>query len=94
MNKLQLEPGRKYRGSAWLNEYGEIQFRPEQKGSKPGNLKLVVENEMFSLYESKKKMKVMMNFEKSNFDIATASHRFLFVASTIKQYIKGNKNGK
>ena len=41
--KLSLEPGRHYKGTFWLNEYGEIQVRPEQKGSKPMNMKTVLE---------------------------------------------------
>lgn len=40
MNKINLEPGRKYRGSGWVNQYGEMFFRPEQKGGKSSFHKL------------------------------------------------------
>ena len=82
MRKIQLEPGRKYRGSAWVNEYGEIQFRPEQKGGKPGNLKLVQEHESYSIYESEKVWKVAVKFNKP-FDINSAANKLSFVLSQI-----------
>ena len=41
MNKMNLEPGVKYRGTGWINEYGEFQFQREKKGSKASNLKIV-----------------------------------------------------
>ena len=28
---MTMEPGRRYKGSAMINEYGEIEFRPYQK---------------------------------------------------------------
>ena len=34
--KMQLEPGVHYTGSFWLNEYGEIQVKPANLGSRPG----------------------------------------------------------
>lgn len=70
MNKITLEPGRKYKGTFWVNEYGEIQVRPEQKGTRPGNLKLVTENEYIKIYESSKMFKMTIVFDKT--DKATA----------------------
>lgn len=64
MEKITLEPGRKYKGTFWVNEYGEIQVRPEQKGTRPGNLKLVHENDTTKLYESNKLFKLTMTFQK------------------------------
>ena len=52
MNKMNLEPGVKYRGTGWVNEYGEFQFQPEQKGSKPSNLKIVHQDGDYAIYES------------------------------------------
>lgn len=86
MQQLKLQPGRKYRGSAWVNEYGELHFRPEQKGSKPGNMKIVLEHETFTLYESEQFFKLTMKMSKKNFNMHAASARFLFILSQIKSY--------
>lgn len=88
MNKITLEPGRHYRGSFWLNEYGEIQVRPEQKGSKPGNMKLVLENDLFTLCESSKLFKVTLKIEKATASVTNLTNRFLFILSQIQQYLK------
>lgn len=66
LNKITLVPGQKYKGTFWVNEYGEIQVRPEQKGTRPGNLKLVSENETTKLYESTKCFKLTITFDKSD----------------------------
>ena len=68
MNKMNLEPGVKYRGTGWLNEYGEFQFQPEQKGSKPSNLKIVHQDGDFVIYESAHLWQVKVNFKKTNID--------------------------
>ena len=86
MKKIKLEPGRKYRGTAWVNEYGEIQFRPEQKGSKPSNLRLVVEHESFSIYESENIWKVAVKFAKP-LNVTEAANRLSFVLSQLYAHI-------
>lgn len=53
MKKLNLVPGKKYKGYAVLNEYGEINFTPAQVGSKPDQKKIVVEHEDYTIYETK-----------------------------------------
>ena len=88
MNKINLEPGRKYRGSGWVNQYGEMFFRPEQKGAKPGNLHLVMEHETFSLYESARMWKVTVKFEKAGFSVLKATEKFLFIVGQIKAYMR------
>lgn len=62
--KIELIPGKKYRGTGCLNEYGEFDFTPENKGSKPNNMKLIKETEDFSLYESKDMIKVSVKIPK------------------------------
>lgn len=88
MNKLKLEPGRKYRGTAWVNEYGEIQFRPEQKGSKPSNMHIVVEHESFTIYESKEIFKVSVKFAKKGFNAFSALSKLQFIVSQLITYLK------
>lgn len=53
MKKINLVPGKKYKGYAVLNEYGEINFTPAQIGSKPDQKKIVVEHEEYTIYETK-----------------------------------------
>jgi len=88
MKKITLEPGKKYRGTAWVNEYGEIQFRPEQKGTKPGNLHIVLEHESFSIYESKEIFKVAVKFEKKSFNPLAALAKMQFIVSQLTIYLK------
>ena len=88
MEKLTLEQGRKYRGWAWLNEYGQIHFTPQQKGTRPGNLKLVMEHDDFSLYESKTLFKVTMKFSKQGFVLGQATQKMIFILNQIVAYLK------
>ena len=86
MQKMKMEPGRKYRGTAWVNEYGEIQFRPEQKGTKPKNLKLVLESDSFSIYESAHIWKVSVKFDKP-LNAHQAARQMSFVLSQVISHI-------
>lgn len=62
---MRLEPGRKYKGVGWVNEYGQHFFEAYQSGEKPNNMKLVKETEAFSLYESGNYLKIAVKIEKS-----------------------------
>lgn len=53
MKKIKLEPGKKYKGYAVLNEYGEINFTPSQIGSKPDQKKIVKEDDEYTIYSTK-----------------------------------------
>lgn len=53
MKKITLEPGKKYKGYAVLNEYGEIQFTPAQVGSKPDQKRVVKEADDYTIYSTK-----------------------------------------
>lgn len=59
MQKLTMEPGKHYEGSAWINEFGELHFRPRQKGKNPQGLKKVSEGENHVLYTSKNWVRVV-----------------------------------
>lgn len=88
MEKIGLVPGKKYKGHFWLNEYGQIQVQAEQKGTKPNNMKIVLESKFFTLYESKYLWKVSVQFDKVTFSAQHAYNVLLFVVSQIKQYTK------
>lgn len=62
--KLDLEPGRKYRGYALLNEYGEFEFTPENTGSRSGSIKTLKETERYIISTSKKKVFIHIRLER------------------------------
>lgn len=62
--KLDLEPGKKYRGYALLNEYGEFEFSPENTGSRSGSIKTIKETETYILSTSKKKVMIHIRLER------------------------------
>lgn len=62
--KMNLEPGKKYKGVGWVNEYGQHFFEAYQKTESPNNMKLIKETESFSLYESGNFLKVAVKIEK------------------------------
>lgn len=61
-SRITLEPGKHYRGSFWINEYGEIQVQPEQKGTNPTGLKKVKSGDDYSIWTSKKTIRMVMTF--------------------------------
>ena len=64
---LALVVGKKYKGSFWLNEFGEIHVNPEQKGIGSSNgQKLVEEGDNFSIYTTKKCVSVKFSFLKAS----------------------------
>ncbi len=88
MKKLELKPGVTYRGSAILNEYGQVQFTAYQQGTKPSNLHTVLETPFFRLSESRKIWQVKINFEKAEFSVNRAAERFAWVLSKLIAYMR------
>lgn len=62
--KLELKPGVKYKGYCMLNEFGEIDFTPEQTGSRQGVVKLLKEAEGYSLRYSKERVLIHINIKR------------------------------
>lgn len=87
MNKFQLQPGVKYRGTAWINEYGEFQFIPQQKGSKPSNFKVVHQDEDFAIYESAHLWQVRVSFPKKDLDTVNFLHVFTSACNKLVGYL-------
>lgn len=88
MKKLQLKPGVTYRGSAIINEYGQVQFTAYQQGTKPGNMHTVMVTPFFRISESKKSFKVSIAFDKASFTVLGATNRFALVLTQLTQYLK------
>lgn len=61
MQKIELEPGVHYRGSFWRNEYGEMFFRAEQKGTNPCGLQKLTEGDNWVIYTSKNLVRVVLS---------------------------------
>lgn len=66
MKKVNLEPGVKYKGYAMLNEYGEIQFTPEQTGVNKGKFKIVKETDSYTIATTTKFVIMRERIEKKN----------------------------
>lgn len=65
MKKLNLEPGKKYRGYGTLNEYGEFEFVPEDTGAKAGAVKQVTQGKGYVVSESKQFVLVHLKIKRS-----------------------------
>lgn len=64
--KIIMEPGKKYRGYGYINEYGEMHFEPTQQGASPNNMKIVRHDADYTLYESKNYWRMSVKVKKSN----------------------------
>lgn len=89
-NKVELEPGVHYKGSFWVNEYGEFTAVPYNKGSRPGggNYTIVTETDDFSIYESKNLYKVVLKIDKAKLCVGYAMRAFLSAADRLRDYLK------
>jgi len=66
MKKVNLVPGVKYKGYAMLNDYGEIQFTPEQTGVNKGKYSIVKETDEYSIAVTKKYIILRERVDKQN----------------------------
>ena len=60
--QMRLEIGKKYTGSFWINEYGQISVSPYQKGKNPQGLKRVCEGDNYVIYTSKNLVRMVLTF--------------------------------
>lgn len=61
MQEVQLEPGKHYRGTFWVNEYGVVTVKPEQKGSNPQGLSKLTEGDNWVIYTSKNVVRIVVS---------------------------------
>lgn len=50
LERLRLEPGVRYPGYGWINEFGEMQFTPQQVGANKGKKRLLCEGTGYTIY--------------------------------------------
>ena len=63
--KGKMIPGKKYPGRAWLNEFKEFFFEPEQTGTRVGQIKMIKQEEGVTIKESKNLILVNFNIDKT-----------------------------
>lgn len=64
MQKFDFPQGQWVDGKAMLNEFGQIEFRPEQKGIRAGRIKVVKDGEGYSIKSTKERILININFSK------------------------------
>ena len=69
--------GKEYKGYAWVNEYGEFQFRPSAVGSRAGRIKKICEEDDYTLSTSKEMVLVYIRIRKQKEGGAAAYVRLL-----------------
>lgn len=89
--KLTMEPGVRYRGSAWINEFGEIHFQPEQKGSRPSNLRVVYQQGETTIYESRRFFRISVQIPKTNDMLQKVLDIFGKASVTLLRYLNTHK---
>ena len=77
---LALEPGKKYRGSFWINEFGQFHCSPEQKGKNPTGMKLVSEGRFHKMFTTKNTVRIVFTLERADHD--TLSQNFTQAVTT------------
>lgn len=66
LKKFEMPVGQKVKGYGLLNEYGEFDFIPEQKGAREGEVKLIKRGDGFTLSSSKNCLIVHIRISKGN----------------------------
>lgn len=66
LQKQALEPGKTYRGTFWLNEFGEFHCKPEQKGTNPSEVQKVTEGENYKLYTTKNLIRLQISIPRGS----------------------------
>ncbi len=64
MKKVIMQPGRRYRGYGYINEYGEMKFEPAQQSDSPNLMRVVDTAHDVTLYESGTKYKISVRLSK------------------------------
>lgn len=81
--KCSLEPGVRYHGSICINEYGEIDFTPEQKGANPQGSKELKRGDGWAIFTTKNCIKVRMTFPKQDSFVGIA-RLFMKITSQVQ----------
>lgn len=69
MKPVEVETGKRYRGSAVMNEYGEFNFTPyghRDEGEEANAMRVITQTKEYTLYRSEKTIKVAVSVPKGN----------------------------
>lgn len=69
LQKQALVPGKTYRGTFWLNEFGEFHCKPEQKGTNPSDVQKVTEGENYKLFTTKNLIRLQISIPRGSKDV-------------------------
>lgn len=85
--QLQMVAGQKYRGYGLLNEYGEFEFIPEDKGAREGVIKKVTIGNGYEVSTTKKYILFRIKIERSG-DMVTRLSELLKKVDNLIKVIK------
>ena len=63
--KGEMIPGKLYRGWGYINDYKEFSFKPEQTGTRVGQIKMIKQEEGVTIKESKNLILINFNIDKT-----------------------------
>lgn len=86
--KLQLVPGVRYKGYALINEYGQIEFDPEDKGAHEGRIKLVKSTDDYTVRESRKYVLLSIKIERKG-EVIDRVQAFMKIVNNIISILRG-----
>ena len=89
MEKVDIPIGKKVKGYGFRNEYGEFFFIPAQIGTRTDGMKLVKQGPNYQILECKKKVKVVIDAQKEETQLAFLKNFldvFNDVISVLRQY--------
>lgn len=81
-----MQQGVKYKGYAFINEFNEFQFTPEQTGSRSQQKKLVKEEDGFTVYKTTKSVIFHIRVDRADGRNKLVA-RFLEVTNRIMQVL-------
>lgn len=87
--KIELVPGIRYRGTACVNEYGELTFEPYQKaGEDYAGFRLVKHTGDVRMYESRNCWRFVLTFGKNTINADNCYVACLRAMQTVIQLLK------
>lgn len=87
--KKNMEPGKRYRGYGFINEYNEFCFEPENTGSRAGLVKQITVRDGVSLSHTRDNLLIHIKVQKSH-DVVTllrnVMSKFNIIGKLIQEY--------
>ena len=86
VQKGAMEPGKKYRGYGFINEYKEFCFEPEETGKNEGRIKPIASRDGVTLSETRDNLIIHAKIEKG--DKVTLTRRVMELSNTLFSMIQ------